>query len=102
MGKREKHRHNLRKREASDTFYNTSRWRKLRKMFIQQNPLCVWCVEEGKTMAGDVVDHITPIKEGGSETDWNNLQTMCHHHHNQKSAWESKRNRKTKDNEKEK
>ncbi len=38
-------------------FYNTTRWRKLRSMFIKENPLCVEC-----NGIGQVVDHIIPIK----------------------------------------
>ena len=65
--------------------------KKLRDYFIKRNPLCKWCNEEGKTKVADVVDHILPIKQGGSKIDESNLQSLCHHHHNQKSGWDQKR-----------
>jgi 5-methylcytosine-specific restriction protein A len=65
-------------------FYQSSAWKKLRGMFIQRNPLCVECGS-----VGEVVDHITPIKAGGSSMAWDNLQTMCHRCHNIKSGKEA-------------
>jgi 5-methylcytosine-specific restriction protein A len=67
-------------------FYQTTRWRKLRAMFIKEFPLCVECGN-----VGQVVDHILPIKDGGHALDWENLQTMCHRCHNVKSAKEGRR-----------
>ena len=47
------------------------------------------CKEEGRAKVADVVDHITPIKEGGEPLDPANLQSLCSMHHNQKSAREN-------------
>lgn len=71
-------------RLTRNKFYNTTAWRKLRAMFIKQNPLCVEC-----SAVGQVVDHITPIRLGGDSFDWHNLQTMCHRCHNVKSGKEA-------------
>tara|TARA_R110000824_G_C15170848_1_gene672896 strand:- start:595 stop:936 length:342 start_codon:yes stop_codon:yes gene_type:complete len=79
--------------ENSD-FYNSRAWRKLRQMFIAENPLCVWCEEEGLTKEAAIVDHIIEIKDGGDLLDPSNLRSMCLPHHNQKTNWErAKRNR---------
>ncbi len=69
-------------------FYDSPAWRKLRTWHIKQNPVCVDCEQEGIAKIADVVDHITPIKQGGSKLCLSNLQSLCHRHHNAKSAAE--------------
>jgi 5-methylcytosine-specific restriction protein A len=59
-----------------------ARWRKYRLWFLQQHPLCVDCLKQGKTVAATVVDHIVPHR--GDETlFWatDNHQSMCESHH---------------------
>ena len=53
---------NSKERLVRNKFYNTTRWRKLRSMFIKEHPLCVEC-----NGIGQVVDHIIPIRLGGEE-----------------------------------
>ncbi len=78
-------------------FYDSKQWKDLRQYFITRHPLCKWCDEEGVITKGDVVDHIKEITDGGDSLDINNLQTLCHKHHNQKTNWErAKRRKKTK------
>lgn len=36
----------------------------------------------------DVVDHITPIKDGGAPYDPSNTQSLCHACHNKKTGQE--------------
>jgi len=91
LPQRKKNNHNDRKREEIDKYYSTSQWKQLRGWYIKNNPLCCWCNDEGKTTIAEVIDHITPIKKGGSKTDENNLQSLCHRHHNQKSGWDQKK-----------
>jgi 5-methylcytosine-specific restriction enzyme A len=71
--------------------YNSNRWRKLRLLVLNEEPLCRTCKSEGQVVAGAVVDHITPINEGGDPYDRNNLQALCHKCHNSKSAREGNR-----------
>lgn len=74
-----------------------SRWDKARRLFLQANPLCVMCHQQGRTAAATVVDHITPhrlkeaLKSGDKETiakaqklfwDSSNWQGLCTSHHN--------------------
>ena len=77
-------------------FYDSKEWKDLRQYFITRHPLCKWCEEEGTTNKGDVVDHIKEITDGGESLDFNNLQTLCHKHHNQKTNWERAKRRKKK------
>ena len=69
--------------------YNTTQWRRLRNIHIKENPLCVICEKNNRVTAGQVVDHIKPISEGGSFLDTRNLQTLCDKHHRIKSAKET-------------
>lgn len=59
--------------------YNTSRWRKLRLQFLRANPLCVRCLEIGKTSAATVADHVVPISGPDDPRMFNaeELQALC-------------------------
>lgn len=67
-------------------FYNSGAWRKTRKAFLLQYPLCKFCQDNGRTTAAKVVDHILEINQGGAKLDWENLQPLCHPCHNSKTA----------------
>ena len=41
-------------------------------------------------LPSEVVDHITPINQGGATLDWNNLQAMNSKCHNKKSGREAR------------
>ena len=66
--------------------YNSTAWRKLRALVIQNNPICQQCGRQ----ASNVCDHINPVRLGGSFWDVNNLQALCTSCHNKKSGQESK------------
>jgi len=83
-----KNREYNRVRRTGQEFYNSQQWRKLRAFYIREHPLCEICKAEGRTTAAEVVDHITEIKKGGAALDMRNLQSLCHLHHNQKTAAE--------------
>lgn len=57
-------------------------WQKLRVAFLQQHPLCVMCMADGRTTSASVVDHIVP-HEGDHAKFWDqgNLQSLCAHCH---------------------
>lgn len=86
-----------RRGSASQRGYD-NKWRKYRKSFLEQHPLCVMCEREGDIKVATVVDHIIPHK-GDQELFWdlNNHQPLCEFHHNQKTAsedvgsWDSKK-----------
>jgi 5-methylcytosine-specific restriction endonuclease McrA/predicted kinase len=70
--------------------YKTARWQKLREIFLQQNPLCKDCEGVGDIQPATVCDHIVPHK-GDMELFWDidNLQGLCKHHHDLKTAIEN-------------
>jgi|688.fasta_scaffold32911_3 5-methylcytosine-specific restriction protein A len=68
-------------------------WSKIRLAVLREDPVCVKCLSPAT-----VVDHIKPLKDGGSN-DRLNLQPMCASCHNSKTwheTWEKKIVRKKK------
>jgi 5-methylcytosine-specific restriction endonuclease McrA len=78
-----------RRTTTNTSFYNSWPWRKLRKRFIETNPNCKKCEDEGVVNEGKYIDHIQRIEDGGDKTDENNLQTLCKYHHDSKSGKEA-------------
>jgi 5-methylcytosine-specific restriction protein A len=72
--------------------YNASRWKKLRKQFLQEHPICVECEAKGVIKAATVVDHIEAHK-GDEELFWNqsNWQPLCKCCHDKKTVKEDGR-----------
>lgn len=71
-------------------FYDSAQWQKLRKMYLAANPLCEECLAKGKTEIAHEVDHKIPISDGGSPTDWDNLQSLSKTCHSRKTRRENK------------
>ena len=73
------------RKNASQRGYDAE-WRKIRMAFLKQNPLCVMCMEEGKTTPATVVDHIIPHR-GDKRLfyDVENYQALCKRHHDLKT-----------------
>ena len=59
-----------------------SRWRKERIHFLQEQPLCRYCAEQGRITPATVVDHIVPHKGNHDlfwdKTNWQPLCKFCH------------------------
>ena len=70
-------------------FYQSTAWRKLRNLKLEQCPFCEECQRRVITTLAQVVDHIIPINRGGAKLDMANLQSLCHPCHNRKSGIES-------------
>jgi 5-methylcytosine-specific restriction protein A len=51
-------------------------WRKQRMALLREQPLCRLCLAAGRTVAAAVVDHIVPLRDGGTNTT-DNLQPLC-------------------------
>lgn len=58
-------------------------WRRARKWFLAQHPLCVMCQAQGRVSAATVVDHIRPHR-GDQVLFWDrdNWQALCATCHN--------------------
>jgi 5-methylcytosine-specific restriction protein A len=70
------HAYNL-TRPSRHRFYGTAAWQRLRNTYARANPLCEHCQLKGLVTRGVVVDHKTPIAEGGEPLAWENLQHLC-------------------------
>lgn len=62
--------------KATDPFYTSRAWLRVRSVFLRRHPLCARC---GRV--ADTVHHRTPIKEGGAHLDPDNLESLCHSCH---------------------
>lgn len=82
-----------RRTNTNSAFYNSREWRSTRRVYISQHPFCECdeCRELPVPLPSEVVDHITPINQGGATLDWNNLQAMNSKCHNKKSGREARR-----------
>jgi 5-methylcytosine-specific restriction protein A len=72
--------------------YNGRRWRTLRKIILNESPMCVECLKKNKFIGASVVDHILPINQGGAIYSRSNLQSLCAPCHNRKSRYDRKKN----------
>ena len=71
--------------------YN-AKWARMSKAFLTKNPLCVYCLQVGKTTPSQVTDHIIP-HEGDVELFWDplNRQALCKQCHDSVKAKEEAR-----------
>lgn len=77
--------------KQAQKFYQSTRWKAVRKRHLNSEPLCRECKKNGKLVKASVVDHIVPVKQGGNPFDDNNLQSLCWSCHSTKSAKEGSR-----------
>ena len=66
------------------------KWRKIRPVVLEGEPLCRLCAAAGYTVGATTVDHIVPLGSGGTD-DWDNLQPLCRPCHDKKTLEENKR-----------
>jgi len=65
-------------------------WRRIRDTFLARHPLCVECTRDGRTTPATDVDHVLPLRRGGTH-DHRNLQSLCRPHHSAKTVREDGR-----------
>ncbi len=62
-------------------------WSKVRKLHLNANPLCVFCLERGIVTEATDVDHIKSLADHPElKTDPTNLRSLCHSCHS-KRTW---------------
>lgn len=75
--------------QAGRRFASTRQWQRLSKLHLAEFPLCALCQAEGRITLASITDHYQPHKGNPAvQWDWDNLVSLCIHHHNTKSARE--------------
>ena len=82
--------HDERRGSARERGYD-ARWERVRRMHLAAEPLCRMCHEAGRVTPAVLVDHITPIRDGGAILDDSNLQSLCRACHDTKTAEDVRR-----------
>jgi len=85
--------HDERRGSSRERGYD-ARWERVRRMHLASEPLCRMCQQAGRISAAVLVDHITPINDGGARLDDDNLQSLCRRCHDQKTADDVQRRRR--------
>ena len=78
-----------RRLQPNTKFYQSTAWRNLRKVKLEQDPLCEECLKKGFQTPAQVADHIVASNQGCEMLDIHNLQSLCHPCHNKKSGIEA-------------
>lgn len=77
--------HDQRRPSAAARMYGRA-WRTARLDFLAQQPLCVQCQAEGRTVAATDVDHVIPHRGNGTLFwDRSNWAALCHACHSAKT-----------------
>ncbi|WP_256761419.1 HNH endonuclease [Cohnella sp. WQ 127256] len=81
-----------RNKEAS-AFYHSAEWGTIRgQALIRDHYLCCDCLDDKRLIKADVVDHIKSIEWfPESRLILDNLRSLCHEHHNKKTAEDKKK-----------
>lgn len=79
-----------RERKKKSTFYEGRPWRKFRRWFLAENPMCAdpfgYHDEDGKDIAAVDVDHIVPMRLASDRAfDESNCQGLCKACHTRKT-----------------
>lgn len=72
-------------------------WYRLRARILRKEPLCRHCEIAGRHTLATEVDHIVPLRAGGTHDD-HNLQPLCKSCHSRKTATETNERRAAEDN----
>lgn len=87
--RRQHQREDQRRRGTATQRGYDARWRRARRAFLIEHPLCAHCLEAGRTTPADTVDHIVPHR-GDPALFWDrdNWQALCWRCHSRKTAKE--------------
>jgi 5-methylcytosine-specific restriction protein A len=86
--------YNRYQRDRSHTKHYDSKWRKISQTYRQTHPLCEICKCNGRLVPAEIVHHIKPLANGGTNA-FDNLQSLCSSCH---SRLHSKRGERWKKN----
>ena len=64
------------------SWYDTARWGRLRISQLRREPLCKYCLAQGRVTEAKVADHVIPHKGDRELFFCGELQSLCVQHHN--------------------
>ena len=77
-------------RQKRNEIYNTTLWKKMRRAYIMEHPICEICELMGKTTLAEAIHHKisfmtvnNPIERDKLAFDSNNLMSLCNTHHSE-------------------
>jgi 5-methylcytosine-specific restriction protein A len=86
-----KHYEQYHRNKELKALYDRPEWRRLRRRYITEHPLCEDCNAAGRYVPAQEVHHVTPVRAGGGLLDWANLRALCKRCHSQHTAREGGR-----------
>jgi 5-methylcytosine-specific restriction protein A len=75
-----------RRGSAADRGYDAA-WQEIRAVVLREEPFCRLCLAAGRRTASEHVDHIRPLRVGGTHARIN-LRALCASCHNRRTATE--------------
>ncbi len=76
-----------RRKQRGPRYYDTARWKKLRRMVLRRDPICVLCNLNGFVVPSRHADHVLALEAGGTN-EMKNLRGLCPSCHSRKTALE--------------
>jgi 5-methylcytosine-specific restriction endonuclease McrA len=74
--------HNDHDNDEWRSFYWSRAWRRLRELRLRAEPLCRFCMDEGRLTDATEVDHIVMVRERPDlRLDYDNTRSLCKTHH---------------------
>ena len=62
-----------------------ARWQEIRSVVLREEPFCRLCLAAGKRTASEHVDHVRPLRAGGTHAR-DNLRALCAICHGRRTA----------------
>jgi 5-methylcytosine-specific restriction enzyme A len=84
------HRYNKYERDPQTYKRYSNRWRKIRRLYIQEHPMCELCERKNLLVPVQEVHHIVPLSQGGTHRE-ENLMGLCKSCHSRITATEGGR-----------
>jgi tetratricopeptide (TPR) repeat protein len=62
---------------VDNKIYKSIEWKRLKKEYLKNNPICESCLSDGKKAKSKLVHHIIPLRKGGAFLEEDNLIALC-------------------------
>lgn len=78
-------------KQSRQEFYRSAQWRFARDQHLAIEPFCRLC--QPRSVLAQMVDHVTPLEQGGNPLEQDNMQSLCNSCHARKRQKESTESR---------